>query len=78
MIKTRASKFKVMKDLALGLEHMRQKRILHRDIKLENIMIRLNKDGTKDYVFTDFGLACWMGEKNLLFERCGTPGYIAP
>jgi len=41
-------------------------------------MVRLNKDKTKDYVITDFGLACWMGEKELLYEKCGTPGYIAP
>jgi serine/threonine protein kinase len=29
-------------------------------------------------VLSDFGLACWMGVKNPLFERSGTPGYIAP
>ena len=40
--------------------------------------MRINPDKTKDYVLTDFGLACWIGEQNLLYERCGTPGYIAP
>ena len=41
-------------------------------------MVRINPDKSKDYVITDFGLACWIGEKDLLYERCGTPGYIAP
>lgn len=30
-------------------------------------MIRYNKDQSKDYVITDFGLACWIGEKNLIY-----------
>ena len=51
---------------------------MHRDLKLGNIMVRLNSDGGREYVITDFGLACWIGEKDLLYERCGTPGYIAP
>lgn len=41
-------------------------------------MVRINKDKSKDYVIADFGLACWIGEKELLYEKCGTPGYIAP
>jgi serine/threonine protein kinase len=45
------------------LDHASQKRIIHRDLKLENIMIRINKNKTKDYVITDFGLANWIGEK---------------
>ena len=50
---------------------------MHRDIKMENILIRVNGD-QKEYVISDFGLAVWIGESNPLFERCGTPGYIAP
>lgn len=75
---TDRDKYKVIRDLTEGVEHMRQKRIVHRDLKLENIMVRINPDKSKDYVITDFGLACWIGEKDLLYERCGTPGYIAP
>jgi serine/threonine protein kinase len=40
---------------------MRQKRIVHRDLKLENIMIRINADKSKDYVVTDMGLSNWIG-----------------
>ena len=41
-------------------------------------MVRINPDNTKTFVLTDFGLACWIGERELLYEKCGTPGYIAP
>lgn len=26
----------------------------------------------------DFGLATWIDEESYIFEKCGTPGYIAP
>ena len=67
VIKTERQKFKAISDIADGLDHLRQKRIVHRDLKLENIMIRVNKDKSKDYVIVDFGLACWIGEKELLY-----------
>jgi calcium/calmodulin-dependent protein kinase I len=63
--------------LVLALDYLRERRIVHRDIKLENILIR-EIGGTKEYVLSDFGLACWTGEKAPIYERCGTPGYIAP
>ena len=48
---------------------------MHRDIKPENIMFR-DKKG-KELVLIDFGLAAhW--DKDYLFPRCGTPGYVAP
>ena len=40
-------------------------------------MIR-NNEGKKEYVITDFGLSNWIGEEKILYEKCGTPGYIAP
>jgi serine/threonine protein kinase len=60
-------KVKAIRDITMGLEHLRQKRIVHRDLKLENIMIRILPSCEKQYVITDFGLSNWMGEKNILF-----------
>ncbi len=51
----------------MGLDFLRQRRIIHRDIKMENILIRRNSQGGRDFVISDFGLATWVGETNLLF-----------
>lgn len=67
-----------MRDITFGLDYLRERRIVHRDIKMENILVRIKHDQTKEYVISDFGLASWIGDPNPLFERCGTPGYIAP
>lgn len=40
-------------------------------------MIRKSSN-TREVVISDFGLACWAGETNPIYEKCGTPGYIAP
>lgn len=34
MVKTDRQKIKVISDIAEGVEHLRQKRIVHRDLKL--------------------------------------------
>ena len=51
-------------------------KIVHRDLKPENLLLR-NHDNNYDIVIADFGLAACLNE-NLLFKRCGTPGFVAP
>ncbi len=51
------------------------KNILHRDIKLDNIL--LTSEGTVK--LCDFGVSKLVTRpKDLMFEQCGTPAYIAP
>ena len=69
---------RILRKIIKGYKYLHSLNIVHRDLKLYNIMVRTNKDKTKQYVITDFGLACWIGEKELLYEKCGTPGYLAP
>ena len=47
---------------------------MHRDIKLDNILL----DGHGNVKIGDFGVSKKVGQKDLLFEQCGTPAYIAP
>lgn len=47
---------------------------MHRDLKPSNIMLR--KD-TGDWVLTDLGLAARVNT-NYLYQKCGTPGFVAP
>lgn len=50
---------------------------MHRDLKPENILCR-SKEKTYDLVLADFGLATVKNDPNMLFKRCGTPGFVAP
>ncbi|CAD8137002.1 unnamed protein product [Paramecium pentaurelia] len=60
-----------------GLHHMHSKNIMHRDLKPENILFR--KQGIIQSVcIADFGLAQRSDEYPYLFNRCGTPGFVAP
>jgi serine/threonine protein kinase len=65
-----------MRGLISGLEHLHAKRIMHRDLKPENILMR--SGGRFECVIADFGLSAWTDEKQHLYVRCGTPGYVAP
>lgn len=52
---------RVAHNLVSGLENLRIKRIVHRDIKLENILIRpATSTVEKAYIICDFGLATWI------------------
>ncbi len=62
-----------------GLDSLSKKKIVHRDLKPSNIMLRKTRDITPDdVVIVDFGLASHAHSTNLIYKRCGTPGFIAP
>ena len=53
---------------------MHSKGIMHRDLKLENIMI-----DEKGFVkIIDYGLAKMLKSDELAMSYCGTPEYLAP
>jgi cGMP-dependent protein kinase len=58
--------------VCLGLEHMHSKKIIHRDVKLENLL--LDQDGYAQ--ITDMGLAKTVVGKT--YTVCGTADYLAP
>ena len=51
-----------------------EKRVAHRDIKLENLL--LDEDGSLK--IADFGLCNWMLDGVPLTTHCGSPDYAAP
>jgi len=64
-----------MHQLLLGVKHLHEKKIIHRDLKLGNLF--LNDD--MELKIGDFGLATKLdfeGERKKTL--CGTPNYIAP
>ncbi|CAK5261918.1 unnamed protein product [Mycena citricolor] len=61
--------------LVSGVWYMHQKNIVHRDLKLENLLL----DRNRNLVITDFGFANQFQRKDLLMETmCGSPCYAAP
>ena len=58
-----------------GIGHLHHKKIIHRDIKLENIL--LDKNHTK-VVIADFGLSNFWNPGAKLQTRCGSAEYAAP
>ncbi|CAD8085285.1 unnamed protein product [Paramecium sonneborni] len=65
----------IMKKLLKGVEHMHKLGIIHRDLKLDNILFE-NENDIKSIKIIDFGFAVELGYQNQI--RCGTPGYMAP
>jgi calcium-dependent protein kinase len=67
----------IMIKLLLALGELHKKNIMHRDLKLENIMI-LQKDSVIEPIVIDLGLAEISTNPTFLYTKCGTPGYVAP
>lgn len=55
---------------------MHRKRIIHRDIKSDNILLLDKKD--LSVCITDLGMACRVDDTEELKLKCGTPGFVAP
>uniref|UniRef100_A0A914I6H0 Protein kinase domain-containing protein n=1 Tax=Globodera rostochiensis TaxID=31243 RepID=A0A914I6H0_GLORO len=62
----------ITRQIASALAFLHRRRIVHRDVKPENIL--LTADSTAK--LTDFGLACIL--VGPLYRVCGTPTYVAP
>lgn len=65
---------KLFSEIALGVQYIHQNGIIHRDLKLDNILI------DDDFVckICDFGVGRYMKTNEIINEQCGTPAYLAP
>lgn len=64
----------IFKQIIEGLGYIHRKRILHRDIKLDNILL----DGKGNVKIADFGVSKLVKPGDVMHEQSGTPAYIAP
>ncbi|KAJ6487799.1 hypothetical protein C8R45DRAFT_868879 [Mycena sanguinolenta] len=67
---------KLFAQLISGVWYMHQKNIVHRDLKLENLLL----DRHRNLVITDFGFANHFNHNtnDLMETMCGSPCYAAP
>ena len=73
--KAKETKYKdIMKKILEALAYLGSQNIIHRDLKPDNILV----DRNENIKIVDFGLATTMDGKDYIFQKCGTPGYIAP
>jgi serine/threonine protein kinase len=73
-VSEKTAKF-LFKQIILGIQYIHDHNIVHRDIKLENILIDLNNN----IKICDFGIGRVLSDpEQLLYDQCGTPMYIAP
>lgn len=73
---------KIARELLLGLGAAHEAGVLHRDFKGDNVMLKVEPDGTASAVILDFGLARAAdsrdGASGSNSQLVGTFGYIAP
>ena len=67
----------VLQQLLDALVYLHSLKIIHRDVKPENILFRSTKNITQ-LGLVDLGFATYEKDFKKLFVRCGTPGYVAP
>ncbi|CAJ0598815.1 unnamed protein product [Cylicocyclus nassatus] len=65
---------KLMRQLFDGVAYMHSRGIVHRDLKLENILCI----DDERIVISDFGFATRLKKGETLRDLCGTPGYLSP
>ena len=64
----------LFRQIIQGIKYIHSKGIVHRDIKLENILLDLNNI----IKICDFGVGKLIKPNTILKDQCGTPVYMAP
>ena len=72
----------IIYQILLAINYIHQSNIVHRDLKLENIMVdvEVGEDGEANLIckVTDFGFACMMDPDKKINLSLGSPIYMAP
>lgn len=67
----------VIARVADALQYCHARGIVHRDLKLENLLLTDSSESAEVKI-ADFGLAKLISQSQAMATACGTPGYVAP
>lgn len=68
---------KIFQGILVGLTHAHEYGVMHRDLKLENVLLKDESDDSWP-VLVDFGVSTWFKPGQILRETVGSPLYVAP
>jgi len=68
----------IIEQILLALNYMHKKRMVHRDIKLENILMEHHSMADMSIKVTDFGFSKSFDPEQGMKETLGSPLYMAP
>jgi serine/threonine protein kinase len=69
----------IFKQMLEAIASCHQNNIIHRDVKLDNFLVKSDKEtGERNVKLADFGIACKYDPENPPVLKCGTKEYVAP
>ena len=73
-------KVEIMSQIAQGIEHLHAKKIIHRDLNPQNILLQKKSDGTPEVKISDFGFSKFLepGQQSTMSSDKGTLAFKAP
>lgn len=68
----------ILRQIASALLYLHSERIIHRDVKPENIVLKLESNGTVTYKIIDLGYCKELDQSSMASSFVGTMQYLAP